>query len=456
MADPPDDDDWMADFSEDEKAQADAARERIHRDNPTVVQFDPKRKRKGGGKPPTPPPGGYPSWRDKLRKDNGRIIPDLANVLMALRAEPALAFAVAFHEMRGRALVTMPWPRAPGAEPGAPVPHELTEDDTSRLQEWLQHMALPKIGRETVTQAIEVFARERPVHPLRDWLNGLEWDETPRIGTWLAACLGCPDDDYHVRIGTMALLAMVARVFKPGCKSDYLLVLEGPQGEEKSKFCKALAGEDEYFSDHLPRIDGDEIRVSMHLAGKWIVEVAELSAILKADPETAKHFFSRTHERYTPKFGRAEVNEPRQCFFIGTTNDNEYIRDATGGRRFWPVKVVKINLQALVEMRPQLFAEAVALYNQGERWWPDRAFEKTVIAPVQDERQWEDAWTDRVMQHLEGKRQTTIAELAQLMGVETARLDRIAQNRLAAILRQKAGWVKGFDHGKRKVWRNPE
>jgi predicted P-loop ATPase len=440
----------MSDDTDNDEVRAAIERIKQQREQAKVVPFDQKKRKKREA-----PPGGWPAWHAKLRSDNGRIIPDLANVLVVLRNEPQLAFAVAFHEMRGRALVTAVWPQAPGAEPGARTPHELTEDDASRLQEWLQHMAMPKIGRETVTQAIEVFARERPVHPLRDWLANSEWDGTPRVGTWLNVTLGCPDDDYHAQIGAMALIAMVARVFEPGCKSDYMLVLEGPQGEEKSKFCKALAGEGDYFSDHLPRIDADEIRVSMHLAGKWIIEVAELSAILKAEPETAKHFFSRTHERYTPKFGRAEVVEARQCFFIGTTNDNEYIRDATGGRRFWPVKVGNINIQALVEMREQLFAEAVALYRDKVPWWPEREFEKRVIAPIQDERQWEDAWTERVRQHIENKWTISIAELAGLMGIETARLDRQAQLRLASILKN-AGWVKGFEHGKRKVWRNPE
>ena len=198
----------------------------------------------------------------------------------------------------------------------------------------MQEKGLAQIGKEIVSDAIEVYARERPFHPIRDRLNLIEWDGEQRLSTWTHECLGAPDDEYHRAIGRMFLISMVARILRPGCKCDYIISLEGPQGEEKSRFCRALAGGDEYFSDSLPPIDGDQVRLSMHLKGKWLVEIAELAAILRADPEGIKHFISRQAEDYTPKFGHNPVHEPRQCVFIGTTNDDEYIRDATGGRRY--------------------------------------------------------------------------------------------------------------------------
>lgn len=102
----------------------------------------------------------------------------------------------------------------------------------------------------------------------------------------------------------------------------------------------------------------------MHLRGKWLIEVAELAAMLKGDPEGVKHFVSRQEEKYTPKYGRGEVIEPRQCLFIGTTNDDDYIKDPTGGRRYWPVKCTTIDVEGLAAVREQLFAEAVARFKR--------------------------------------------------------------------------------------------
>lgn len=437
MSDPPDDD--IGAFLPDEPPPP---------DNVTQVDFKKPRKKK----PPPAPAGGFAPWYETLRKDNGRVIPDLANVLHVLREDQALVFAMAFNEMRQRSIAMTEWPLGPRALQGEPPPHEIGDDDISRLQEWLQHMGMPRIGREIVAQAVEVFARERKVHPIRDWLNALESDGGDLRQNWLTVCLGVPDDPYHRAIGKMFLTSMVARIFQPGCKCDYMIVLEGPQGEEKSRFCRALAGGDEYFSEHLPRIDSDAIRLSMHLRGKWLIEVSELSAFLKADPEAMKHFVSQQNEQYTPKYGRSEVREPRQCVFIGTTNEDEYIRDVTGGRRYWPIKVRFVNVDRLERMRAQLFAETVLAYRANEAWWPDRTFEKEIITPVQDARQWEDALTEKVTEILDQLSEISLAQLGARLGFDNTRFDTPAQKRLAAILR-KAQWRKGSNSAGRSIWR---
>jgi predicted P-loop ATPase len=404
--------------------------------------------------PPPPPPGGWPDWHARLRRDDrGRVISDLDNTLIALRGAEQLQFAASFDEMMQHSLVSREWPRVDEADPALkPIPHEIDDDDITRLQQWLQRMGIARIGREIVGQAVEHFARERPFHPIRDYLDNLQWDRQPRLEKWLFTYLGAEANDkaeidYVCSIGKMFLIAMVARVYDPGCQCDYMLVLEGEQGILKSTACRALAGD--WFSDSLPEnISGKDAR--QHLRGKWLMEVSELAAFSKTEVEALKAFITRREEKYRPPFGRHDVAEKRQCLFVGTTNQEVYIKDGTGGRRFWPIKCTTIDVKGLREVRDQLFAEAVVRYRQKERHWPTPEDETRFFRPQQARRQEEDPWKQIISRHLEAvllDRVTATQIAKECLGFDGAGVSRIgaAEGRRIASIFRELGWPR--EHG---------
>jgi predicted P-loop ATPase len=404
----------------------------------------------------------FPTWRSRLRTSaSGTPIPDLANVLIALRNEPGFAVSFAFDEMQQQTIIRAAPPLCAGSDAGDVFPRFVNEEDITHVQEWMQ-IVMPKVGREHIHWALEEFARSNPIHPLRLWMRTRELTvRQPVLANWLTPALGVPNDAYHREVGRRFIIAMVARIMKPGCQADYMLVLEGPQGELKSQFCRALAGT-EYFSDHIPDLRGDQVRVSMHIRGKSLIEVSELAAFSRvADVETLKAFITRREEIYTPKYGRKERREPRQCLFIGTTNTDDWIKDETGARRFWPVKVAYVDLEWLAEYRDQLFAEAVEAYDAGEPWWPDRNFERRVIVPHQEKRQFFDNWTDRVLELASALTVVTTALIWNGLGsvshggADLTKLDMAASKRIASILK-KGGYEKARDSVGRIIWRKPE
>ena len=385
-----------------------------------------------------------PGWAiDCITDDRGRIVPNLANLMVALRNAPEIADAFAFDEMLHATILCMPLPIARCGEiANADLPQRpIRDSDVSQLQEWLQHLGMPKIGKDQTYQAVDQRAQERAFHPLRDYLSGLTWDGTARVERWLSYYLGAAQDDYSIGIGRMFLIAMVARIFEPGCKVDHMLVLEGEQGAGKSRACRALAGE--WFSNFMPDIrDKDAMQ---HQRGKWLIEVAELAAIGRAEAEALKAFISRQIERFRPSYGRLEVTEPRQCVFVGTTNRAIYLKDETGARRFWPVKIGAIDVASLVHDRDQLFAEAVERYRAREPWWPERDFERKHIKPQQDARYEADPWEQLIVSYIAGRSRVGVTEIARdALSIEASRVGTADQRRITGVL-VKEGWKPDRD-----------
>ena len=384
-------------------------------------------------------------WLAYCQHDSeGNLRSNLANTLVALRQAPELKELFSYDEMLRAPLLTKPVPSVRRAESfggdSPDLPRNVRDVDVTAVQEWLQRAGLSAVSKDTTHQAVDLCASERAFHPVRRYLSGLRWDGKSRVCGWLVSYLGVAHDAYAVGIGTMFLVALVARVFEPGCKADYMLVLEGTQGARKSTACAILGGR--WFSDNLPDIRAGK-DVSQHLNGKWLIEIAELSALDKAEAAALKAFVTRSEERYRPSYGRKEVIEPRQCVFIGTTNKHAYLRDETGGRRFWPVKVGIIDTDALARDRDQLLAEAVALYHKGERWWPDQAFETIHIRPQQDARYEADAWEDAIAKFLADKTSATVLEVAREgLFIDLPKVGTSDQRRIAAAM-ERLGWRRG-------------
>jgi predicted P-loop ATPase len=244
----------------------------------------------------------------------------------------------------------------------------------------------------------------------------------------------------------MMMIAGVKRIYEPGCKCDYAVVLESAQGRAKSTVLAILAGE-EHFLDNLPRLDHKDS--SQALRGKWIVEIAELATMRKSQVEEVKAYLTRRVEKYRPSYGRLEVEEPRTCIFVGTMNptgDGRYLQDEEN-RRFWPVKVGFIDLKAVKADRDQLWAEAVHRMRAGQQHWPDPEFERRVFLPEQDARKAVDPWEAPISEFLErccsapDKWRITSNEVAeQALLIDKKDLDMAKSKRIGAVVK-KLGWT---------------
>lgn len=323
------------------------------------------------------------NWREVLAedgvlrvKDDGQYAGNELAVTAALRSAPELKGILRYNLFSLKAELTRapPWHRA---EPE----RDWEDKDDTALSVWLQSMSIDV--HRSVTASVELVASDNAYHPVRDYLNALKWDGTHRLALWLQTYLGCAGDlEYLQAVGMRWMISAVARIMRPGCKVDHTLVLEGEQGLRKSSAIRVLAGGPQWFLDQLSDLSTKEAMVE--LAGRWIVEIAELDAICRTRHiTTVKSFLTKQEDVYRSPYGRRTAPFPRQCVFFGTTNKDDYLEDETGNRRFWPVRCGRIDLEALERDRDQLWAEAVKMYREGEQWHlTDR---ETKLAVVEQE-----------------------------------------------------------------------
>ena len=366
----------------------------------------------------------------------------------ALRKSPGNAAVILANDERWRGVLRydafadrINWMSKPpeGGGVGRPsVGNELKDVDLTYVAHWLAMTYGPDFSRESVAASVELAARDNTIHPVKAYLSGLTWDMNDRLGTWLHRYLKAEDCEYHSAIGLWWMISAVARVMRPGCQVDHMLVLEGlDQGEGKSTAGRVLGGD--WSLGSLPDIRNKD--VGHNLQGNWIIEVGELDAIRGANATRVKDFLTQVIDVYRPSYGRFFVRRPRQCVFLATTNDDTYLTDPSGARRFWPCRTRGLDRAALVRDRDQLWAEAVHRFKDGERWWPTAD-----VAPLLNEqaeaRAVIDTWENRISEWLSVRKWTTSYELLnQCIGIDIIHIQKRDEMRLAQIL-QRLKWKR--------------
>jgi predicted P-loop ATPase len=380
-----------------------------------------------------------------LTKDGSKLGSSTHNTVLHLKHERALAGLFALDERSRHIVMTRdaPWG-------GPATPHRLiTDADITGLVCWLETHALrPKFN--DAKRAIQYAAHENMVNPVRDRLAALTWDETPRLDHWLVDFLGAGDTSFVRQAGAKWLISAVARILRPGCKVDTMLVLEGPQGARKSSTLAALAavlGENT-FSDRLSKLDGKDAVIE--LQGQVIVEIAELDAFRNSAVSLIKAFLSRQVDKIRLPWDATVTELQRSCVFAGTVNPGGagWMHDVTGGRRFWPVEVGQIDLAGLSEAAPQLWAEAAARYAQGEEWW---LTDELVIAEANRaamDRTDEDVWAPDIDRVLIGRDEVRVEDVLLALNITdlTKRTER-EQRRIYTHLHRR-------NFVRKVVWRN--
>lgn len=374
-----------------------------------------------------------------------------ANIRLLYEHDPAWAGVLARSEFLGE-VVFLRQPPAPFSTRKREEPW--TARDDAAMQEYCgaaYGMSPPALAK--VRAAIEA-ATLPGYHPVRAYLDGLAWDGVSRIASWLEAYCGAVNQPTAPMVGRWWLISAVARAYKPGCKVDTVIVFESPeQGFRKSTMVTALLPNQAWFCDGLSDPGSKDAAQELH--GRWLIELGELASVKRADVERIKAFITRQVDKYRPPYGRDVMSFPRSCVFAGTTNQLEYLNDQGGNRRFWPVRVTRIDTDGLASIRDQLWAEAVSCYKAGMPWWPTAEEEAGDLAAATEKRRVRDVWEDTISSYCALHECVTIAEILEgPLGVEVKDHDKMRQMRVYGVL-QVLGYkykLRRLIHGRRSVY----
>lgn len=308
------------------------------------------------------------------------------------------------------------------------------EDDTTILVLAQKVARLRSARHDQMVRAIQCHAKKHRRNEPKEWMNSLKWDGVSRVPLFFSDYMGAEETAYTSTVAQNFWVSIVARVMNPGCKVDNMVVLEGIQGTRKSTALGIIGGK--WFTECDEKMGTKDFY--QKIQGRLIVEIGELGS-LGADVETVKNTLSQKIDNFRPSYGRNVKEFKRQCVFVGTTNKDDYLKDPTGARRFWPVKTNKIDHKGIEDDREHLFAEAVHLYKQGESWWnvpEDEAKEQQALRSETDE------WEAAIHDYLYKSDMATILDILKTaIGKPTADIQWRDQSRVSAILKQ-SGWRK--------------
>lgn len=418
---------------------------------------------------PAAPAPASNDWKASLMVSGGQNVGNTSNMDIVFRQSPEWRGVLGYNEFtQGVEML-----RAPpySDEPDSAFPRAWTDDDDTKTGSWVSiALTINHVATDVISRSVKVAASGNSYHPIKNYLNGLQWDGKPRIDTWLNTYLGVEDSAYARSVGAKWLISAVARIMVPGCQVDTMLILEGTQGIKKTSTIRTLAS-NPWFTNDLGEIGSKD--TAQQVSGSWIIEMAEMDALKRSDVTKVKAFLTRCVDRYRPPYGRYVVATPRSCVFIGSCNHAEFLSDDTGNRRFWPVLCAeaKIDIDALQSCRDQLWAEAVTRYAKGEQWW--LADDELPAAAIeQAARMVTDPWCEPINDFLEKTAQFGLtsdiggvesepvvsAHDVQRRGITTAQVMQHAlhltevhwtlsnKNRVSRCLRE-AGWTKRRSNG---------
>jgi predicted P-loop ATPase len=334
-------------------------------------------------------------WLESLEVDKqGAIKNTIDNVVIILEHDKRLKGVIAIDEFRNNYVKrrSFKWNKRDN--------YLFGDADEAYIRRYLERK-YGIVGQGKIRDGIEIIAHDNVFHPVRDYFSTLEWDGVERIDTLLIDYMGAEDNEYVRAVTRKTLVAAVARIHEPGCKFDYMLMLQGKQGKKKSTFFKLLGGQwfnESFTFDMIGKKEAVE-----HLQGSWITEVQEMDGLSNAEVTSVKRFITITKDEMRPAYGRFKVEYLRQGIFVGTFNDDTPLRDQTGGRRFWPVPIKgPRNFKEFEKLIPQIWAEAHTLYMGGETLFLDSELEE-VANKVQEDFTEKDIRTGDLFRYLDLK-----------------------------------------------------